>query len=85
MKGDDPKDKLRGAREMFDRSRDTFYEGHEGGMGALEESAGEERSERLDDAIETERQAIEQMGEAIRLQREALEGRRNIPEGGDDH
>lgn len=76
MTGDDPKDKFREARELFERSRETFYEGHKEGMGAFDELTGDELSERVDEAIETERRAIKQAGEAIRLQREAVKERR---------
>ncbi len=73
---DDNKDKFREARELFERSKETFDEGHREGMDALAGSEGREQSDRLDGAIDTEQRAIEQMDEALELMGEAINEQR---------
>jgi hypothetical protein len=70
--GEDSKDNFRAARELFEQSRETFYEAHVRGMETLNDSTGRVQAEQFGDAVEQKRRAIEQMREAIELQRVAI-------------
>lgn len=76
---DDSLDKLRGARELFERDKETFFDTHEEGMRNLGDLEGQEQAERLGEAIEREQEAIRQTSESVDLQREAIKEQRNAP------